>query len=258
MNNLNHHLVEFFMGVAPPTLRKLSPEFPPLSPPYNGKRVHYLFRLCLEGRDILERGDSLLKTFDFDYKTLGAVWDGANIILKSLGKNEFDEEAARLCKTLPEHMLKIASYHDQKVAASKTKIEEVKKTIVQKQEELNQARANKDIEKLFEFFCDQSSMIDECGETGLHATQGKVCNLNVVRARKNVMRFLEEENGRLGLWFGHPQSIRALSEDHSLLTGDVKRNDCVLKDVRDYAQALEGLFTPSQKPNRRNFIRLIR
>ena len=70
MMDILQQLRAFFTAPAPPALRRLPSPFPHVAAGYEGRNLHFLLALYLEGRDILERGDSILTSFNFTWEHL--------------------------------------------------------------------------------------------------------------------------------------------------------------------------------------------
>jgi len=248
MNALSQKLYDFFIAPAPDDIKRM--QRCNFGDEYTGTNVDFLIRLYHEGCSILERGDSLVKSFRFDQKDLTSLICTTLEIKGALREGCFNEEHIALAKGLPTQILRIATYHEDKVTASEARIYDLKPKIIEERNKLNQAFVKGDIEALINYYPHAASLLYDDGNTSLPANDPKI---------KSIMRKQMKEIFKTNLdslhtsispiqWFGLPGIIDDMENEISLLSRDKRRNGYVLTSIKEVASKFEECLGINQPP----------
>lgn len=144
-------LQQFLKCAAPDSMRILPAPFPPPPILYRNTQFEYAIRLVLEGREILDNGDSLVKTFSFDLCDIKQGFEALNALQKCFLSDTppypYDKIAV-----LPNVLKKIITYHIDKGVACNVEARRLEDQLQSGHESFEKACSNRDFNALALFY----------------------------------------------------------------------------------------------------------
>lgn len=217
-----------------------------------GTNLEFMLRVGMEGQDILRRGDSVLKSFDFTEREPAKIFVAWGAAARSLTAGTFDTDAiAQMAEATPA-LRAISSYHAQKVAASMQIGQEARRDFETAHREVAEAVSARDGLKLLELFPHAASLLFNDGDSPVpkHCT-----DVPSLVQRSQMAAMLMQEIDRLKdkgvspiARLGKPEKIRNSSEAVQISSGDARRNRAVYDSILEVADRLDDIFLARRMP----------
>ena len=233
-----------------------------------GTNTEFLFRLYLEGMEILQDGDSLVKTFDFSCEQLGHIRECASDMLTD---PVFEGAAIERIRTLPKSLRAVSTFYEQKMAQSEIELARNEAASHLEYERLNHLWRTENYDKILDYFPHAASLIYDEGTTEVPAQQSDVRSFLRVRMAEAFKRATQEiksmkwedvlahpqnqpapledvlkqpQNVCLSRSLGKPEPVIEIEKNMSALRRDGIRNGTVLRNIQNVIKQLEDIFQP--------------
>jgi hypothetical protein len=241
MSDWKNSLLHFATQKAPATLFRLPSTWPTLAAPVAGTNTEFLLRYLHEGRDVLDRGDSQLTAFRFTYGDLNSVYHAFQICCLLIREKDIPvENPQELLAPVPEALLRIATYYEDKEIALGAALEGAKEELPELQASIADMFVRRDYKSLLALYDHFAGLVDLDDEI-IAAPTGTVSFCERRRDHRVLEAFKEAVDeaagggfGRRG-WLGATTRERDLEEEIGLCRVNMERNRPILDGVRFFA-----------------------
>ena len=243
MDKLSRRLFNFFSGESSPAIESLfrgSEQRPKRYP--LGKNLHFIASLCVEGREILDRRDSPVIPF-----TSGDVDDlhsAHDLSWKAFVARNVTSDAFYVIREMPHHMLKVASYYEEKIRLSEERSKAIWAAFAIQDWKYQDYLDRENYNALLDFFPQRASAFYDDGETEIPVRQpGNVYPF----LRGQMAAALKESFIECEGLIGRPEIFREVQLTSNGLRADIRHDTEVLEAIRAVSAGLEAIASPKPK-----------
>lgn len=231
--------LDFSKKKAPETSFGLPVPFPQVPACVFDTNTEFLLRIALEGRDILDRGDSQLDKFRFTGKDVDRVYHGFQILLKLVTTGELSQDDEARLALLPDSLLAISTYYEDKLKALEETSNAASEKLPILRRKFQAMAVSGDFKNLLKEYPHFSALIEM--DENIPETPAGTINFEQQRQDRAILDAFRKEVSTSPFWLGRTEIEDYLEHKIELCTANSYRNSRVLRDIRIVASQLSSL-----------------
>jgi flagellar motility protein MotE (MotC chaperone) len=251
-----NRFLEFATRKGPSCINWLPTPFPFPRDEVRNTNAEFLLRVALEGKDILDRGDSQLTEFRFTRDDLNIVYRGFLALQRLvLSPENIPENLEATLSSARDSLPNIATYYEDKIAVSETTRDRAEKDLAKVRTEIAALRAAKDhkallayypgFEELLELDKDRPQMSPSAQESGIASLDQARHDKKLVAAFGQEAEFEQAYCPGGGMdgapaWLGTPEPVRFFEDEICACNNQIHRNGTILTAIQSIVTSLDA------------------
>ena len=207
-----------------------------------GKNIHFIFKLCLEGRDILRWGDASAESLPFTSNDIQGLRTAHTVSWKAIKAQEMTEADRLVVQEMPALMSKMAAYYEKKIKALETSASMIYPIMNQDLKYWHYFRKG-DFDSLLDYYPQTASLLYDGGHTEVPAVQAGASSL--IR-KKMAIRLREAFKCQQDI-VGRPDIFADARQEINLLRSKARRHSAVLEAIQSVVAEMDEIISPKPK-----------
>ena len=255
MHDLTSTLTDFCKADAPENMDRLPKPFF-IQKSLQGTNLEFILRVGIEGRDILQRNNTVPQSLDFTARETNSIFIAWEAASRALVKGTLDSTAVTQMAEVAPALRAISNYHAQKVSASEQIGRDASCALNAARKEVARAISERDGTKLLELFPYTASLLLDGGKSQVPKHCKDVASLMQRSHMAALLIHKIDTHERTGAapdsCFGTPKIIRKISEVIMQSKGDAQQNRAVYEGIVDVSDRLDNIFITRRLSRMRN------
>jgi hypothetical protein len=247
MDNFKDRIYTFAAAPAPAdALYGLPSPFPDSPKPIRGTNTEFIHRFMLEGLDILDNGDSQLKSFRFTEDDLISLYRSFQTLEKIILQNELPQNAREILRKAPQAGLALSTYYKDKNAALQQAIDAAQAKFPALTARFNTLVTQRNYPELLKLYPHFSGLVEmeQPEKMTLPSLTGKRQERKLLKCFQAEVEKCIAEGADIVSWLGCPEELRTLHNTLEICSPNIERNQRILTAathiLRTLSDTLEG------------------